>query len=140
MARTLVVGYEGSECAKAALEQAIEFSGVTGDSLVIAFGYEPGGYGEEHAAHREEVRKFGEQATAPALARAREAGVDAVLELIPERPVEALISVAETHDARAIVVGTHGESPIRGAILGSTPHKLLHLSTRPVLVVPVRDA
>ena len=25
-----------------------------------------------------------------------------------------------------IVVGSYGESPIKGAILGSTPHKLLH--------------
>ena len=34
------------------------------------------------------------------------------------------------------IVRTYGESPIKGAILGSTPHKLLHLSDRPVLVVP----
>jgi nucleotide-binding universal stress UspA family protein len=33
-------------------------------------------------------------------------------------------------------VGDKGLRPIRGAILGSTPHKLLHLSDRPVLVVP----
>ena len=32
--------------------------------------------------------------------------------------------------------GAHGESPIRGALLGSTAHKLLHLADRPVLVVP----
>ena len=37
-----------------------------------------------------------------------------------------------------IVVGTYGEHPLRGAILGSTPHKLLHLSSRPVLAVPAR--
>ena len=66
--------------------------------------------------------------SAPALARAREAGVDATLALVPKRPTDALISLAEEHDARAIVVGTHGETPIRSAILGSTPHKLLHLS------------
>ena len=35
-----------------------------------------------------------------------------------------------------IVVGTYGESPLKGAILGSTPHKLLHLSEVPVVVVP----
>ena len=35
-----------------------------------------------------------------------------------------------------IVVGSYGESPIKGAILGSTPHKLLHRAERPVLVVP----
>jgi nucleotide-binding universal stress UspA family protein len=137
MARSLVVGYDGSKCAKAALEEAIHFSAATGDGIVIAFGYEPGGYGEEHTAHREEVRKFGERVTGPALERAKQAGVDATLALVPERPTDALISLAEEHDARAIVVGTYGESPIRGAILGSTPHKLLQISERPVLVVPV---
>jgi nucleotide-binding universal stress UspA family protein len=137
MARSLVIGYDGSKCAQAALEEAIQFSAATGDEIVIAFGYEPGSYGEEHAAHREEVRKFGERVTGPALERAKQAGVDATLALVPERPTDALISLAEEHDARAIVVGTYGESPIRGAILGSTPHKLLQLSERPVLVVPV---
>ena len=137
MAGTLVVGYDGSDCARAALKATIGLAAATGDRIVIAFGYEPGGYGEEHTAHREEVRKFGERVTAPALERAREAGVEAVLALIPERPTDALLTLAEEHDARAIVVGTYGESPIRGAILGSTPHKLLHLSGRPVLVVPV---
>jgi len=137
VAGSLVVGYDGSDCAQAALEAAIDLAAATGDRIVIAFGYEPGGYGEEHGAHREEVRKFGERVTGPALERAAAAGVEAVLALVPERPTDALISLAEEHDARAIVVGSYGESPIRGAILGSTPHKLLHLSERPVLVVPV---
>jgi nucleotide-binding universal stress UspA family protein len=35
-----------------------------------------------------------------------------------------------------IVVGTSGESPFAGAILGSVPHKLLHHARVPVLVVP----
>jgi nucleotide-binding universal stress UspA family protein len=137
---TLVVGYDGSKCAQAALEAALELARTTGDALVIAFGYEPGGYGEEHTAHREEVRKFGERVTAPALERAREAGVSAELALVPERPVEALVTLAGEHDARAIVVGSYGESPLKGAILGSTPHKLLQVAERPVLVVPVHDA
>lgn len=34
------------------------------------------------------------------------------------------------------MVGSWGESPIRGALLGPTLHKLLHLSTVPVLCVP----
>ena len=47
----------------------------------------------------------------------------------------ALINMADEVDARMIVVGSYGDSPLKGAILGSTPHKLVHLSKRPVLVV-----
>lgn len=79
-----------------------------------------------------------ERRTAEALARAHAAGVEvARAELVAERPVDALLDVAERHDAAAIVVGTFDESPLKGAILGSTPHKLVHMSTRPVLIVPV---
>jgi nucleotide-binding universal stress UspA family protein len=35
-----------------------------------------------------------------------------------------------------IVVGSQGDPLLKGVILGSTPHKLLHLTRRPVLVVP----
>ena len=38
-----------------------------------------------------------------------------------------------------IVVGSYGEPPLKGMILGSTPNKLLHTSHRPVLVVPTGD-
>jgi len=54
-------------------------------------------------------------------------------------PAQALADLAEQRNARMIVVGTYSESPIKGVILGSTPHKLLQLSSRPVLVVPVAE-
>ena len=60
--------------------------------------------------------------------------VEAVI--VERSPAQALAELAAERDARVIVVGTRGESPIRGALLGSTPHKLLQLSDRPVLVVP----
>lgn len=134
----LVVGYDGSPCAHAAFDAAVDLALNTGDKLIVAFGYEPPvGYGEEVGSHREAVRRHGEKVTAEAMARADELGVEAELALVPEQAVEALESLAEEHDARAIVVGSYGESPLRGAILGSTPHRLLHGATRPVIVVPV---
>jgi len=51
------------------------------------------------------------------------------------RPAEALLRVAEERDAR-MIVGTHGEHPLKGAVLGSVPHKLLHVSEVPVLGMP----
>ncbi len=60
--------------------------------------------------------------------------------MLDESPAQALLDAAERHAARVIVVGTWGESPMRGALLGSTPHKLLHMSPVPVLCVPTEDA
>jgi nucleotide-binding universal stress UspA family protein len=68
MSGEVIVGYDGSECAKAALSQAVE-----------------------------QARAFG--------------GV--------------------------IVIGTHGERPLMGVVLGSTSYKLLHRSPVPLLVVRV---
>jgi nucleotide-binding universal stress UspA family protein len=135
----LVVGYDGSECATAALDKAIELAKGLGDTVVIAFGYDPGGPGEEYKAARDAVRGVGERVTGEALERARADGVEVEVELVDERPTDALLKLADQRDARAIVVGTFGEHPIKGAILGSVPHRLLHVSERPVLVVPVAE-
>jgi nucleotide-binding universal stress UspA family protein len=137
MAGTIVLGYDASPGARAALDRAVELARAFGDRLVIGHGIAPPGTGGgELAQHKEALRQHAEQLTAEALATASEAGVEAETALVEERPAPALVGLAEGHDARMIVVGTYGESPMRGAILGSTPHKLLHLSERPVLVVP----
>jgi nucleotide-binding universal stress UspA family protein len=54
---------------------------------------------------------------------------------LEQAPVDALIEVADQRDARMIVVGSYGARPLRSALVGATPTKLLHLSERPVLVV-----
>jgi nucleotide-binding universal stress UspA family protein len=134
----IVLGYDGSGCARCALKTALDLCKALGDRLVIAYAYEPPGRiaGEEFAAHRRALEEIGEQMTGEALERAKSAGVEAEIELVSERPAEALRRLAVVHDARMIVVGTQGESPLRSAILGSIPHKLLQVSDRPVLVVP----
>ncbi len=134
---TVVVGYDDSPGAAAALRVAIEVAQRWGEPLLLVYGVAPpGGLGEEFGAHRDALIELGRQATGHALDLARAAGVAAEVELVVAKPAEALVSVADRHDATVIVVGTSGESPIRGAFLGSTPHKLLQLSTRPVLCVP----
>ena len=73
--------------------------------------------------------------TQEALETAESANVESSIELVNEHAYEALITVAKRHDARMIVVGSHGESPLKGAIVGSTAYKLVHFSETPVLVV-----
>lgn len=136
----IVVGYDASECSKLALEEACALAGQLGDRVVIVFGYAPGGYGGgEFPAHRDAVEEIGERITAEAAALAGRAGVEHEVSLLPLKAEQALIEVADERDARMIVVGSYGETPLKGVILGSTPNKLLHLAGRPVLVVPVGD-
>ena len=60
--------------------------------------------------------------------------------IVRARPADALVEVAAERGARLIVVGSYGESPLRGALLGSVPYRLLHRSPVPVLVVPQEAA
>lgn len=137
----IVLGYDGSACAKAALEAAIELARKLEDRIVVAYGNAPPVQlrGEEWKAHRDALRELGVHATDEALAAARAAGVEAEVELVEEKPVDALLTLAERRDARMIVVGSHGEGPLTGALLGSVSYKLLHRSPRPVLVVPADE-
>jgi nucleotide-binding universal stress UspA family protein len=136
MSSGVVVGYDGSECSKAALRTAIEVGRAYGEKVIIAFGYElnpvAGEIHDYHSALRELATKRLEEASALAQGDATE--VEAVI--VEREPAHALVELADERDARVIVVGTRGESPLRGALLGSTPHKLLQISDRPVLVVP----
>lgn len=133
---TFVLGYDESPGAAVALDVAIDLASRYGEPLVLVYGVEPpGGAGEEFRAHLAAVTEMGRKATTHALERATAAGVTAEIELVPDKPASALLDVADRRDARMIIVGSYGESPLRGFILGSTTYKVLNQSERPVLVV-----
>ncbi len=133
----IVVGYDDSSAGNAALDAGADLAKGLGEDLVVVFGYAPPGiWGGEIADHEEAIEEFGEKLMGKARARAAELGVEAQVAMVPKRGSEALVEVAESRDARMIVVGSHGETALKGVILGTTPHKLVHISERPVLVVP----
>ena len=133
----IVLGYDRSPGAERALHTAIEVARRYDVPLVLVHGIAPpGGVGEEAGQARAALDELGERITAPAVAAAEAAGVPVVVEVVDDKPAQALVAAADRHDAAVIVVGTWNDSPLRGALLGSVAHKLLQLSTRPVLCVP----
>jgi len=46
-----------------------------------------------------------------------------------------IVDEAESFGASAIVLGSKGVTALEGLIIGSVTHKVLHLSTLPVVVV-----
>jgi nucleotide-binding universal stress UspA family protein len=136
----IVVGYDGSACGEAALEAALALAPTLGDEITVVFGYAPPGiWGGEIADHEEAIEELGERVLGGARRQAAARDVKVAEELVPKRGVEALIEVADAREARMIVVGSFGESALKGIILGSTTNKLLHLTDRPVLVVPAEE-
>ena len=137
---SIVLGYDESPGSRPALALALELATRFDEPLVLVYGAEPpGGVGEEFQAHQRALAEMGRRAVSHAVEEAERAGVRTVVEVLPQKPAQALIDAAHRHDGRVVVVGTRGESPLRGAVLGSVSHRLLHLSDRPVLCVPAGD-
>jgi nucleotide-binding universal stress UspA family protein len=151
----LVVGYDGSELANAALHRAAEL--FPGSPAVVVTVWEPGlgalmasGAGldmtgaallppdpkvvsevddaQEH--HAELVAREGARI-------AGSLGLDAEPHAIPDEidVAETLVDIAARRDAAAVVVGSHGASGLRSRLLGGTSRRVLGRCTRPVVVV-----
>jgi nucleotide-binding universal stress UspA family protein len=131
----LVVGYDGTDSSKAALDAAVDLGKDLGEPVLAVFGYGVNPMGGEVKDHVEALKEHGEKVTAEAIERARAGGADAEAVLVDQEGSDALTAVAKDRDARMIVVGSHGEGPIRGAILGTTAYRLVHTSETPVLVL-----
>ena len=142
MSRTIVVGVDGSACADCAARRAVELAAGLGDSSCspTRSSRRSGSVGDEWREAQGALEEIGRPILDAARRAVRpQAGVVAEAVLVPKRPTEALLGVAAERDARMIVVGSASERPLTGLILGSVPHKLLHRSSVPVLVVPPDD-
>ena len=150
MSHTIVLGYNGSPCSTAALDEAVALAhGLGRSEVVIVYCHEPPpGLACEldpACAAAKELRDYErgvEEDVQPMLhaaaERVRAGGVQTEVLVVWDDPARALIEIAEDRGSRVIVVGSHGEGPLSGALHHCTPYELLHRSSIPVLVVPRR--
>jgi nucleotide-binding universal stress UspA family protein len=135
---TVVVGYDGSEAAQAALLFAARQAGTQG-RVYIVYAYElPPDYLGSPNFERflSEHRDQGEALLRDLpLDREPLAGPTYETELIGGPAAEAICEIARTRHADVIVVGARGRGRLR-ALLGSVSHELLHIADRPVVVIP----
>ena len=140
MSVTMVLGYDGSDSADAALEQTIIRATQRLANVVVVFGFyvTPWG-GTGGGSIREAMEEVGSNALSRAVADLEAAGIETSSRLVEAKPADALIQVAEEVGADTIVVGTVGENPISGALMGSVVLRLVQRSKIPLLVVPATD-
>jgi len=154
MGLTIVLGYDGSECARAALARSSDLLHETGGGkivVVVAYpmsvAYVPTAgvagapmlMGSELQEHIDMLEQTARQQAEDAASELRGTGFEVQTEVTAEPAAEALLDAAGRHGADLIAVGTHGEGAISGALLGSTSYRLVHRSRLPLLIVPLRD-
>ena len=137
----IVLGYDASESANAALAATIRVAPRLGANVVVVFGFyiSPLG-GLQEGSIREALEGVGRHAVGRAVADLEAAGIEVESRLVSGKPADVLIDVAKEVGAAAIVVGTVGENPISGAFLGSVVLRLIQRSSIPVLVVPTSES
>jgi nucleotide-binding universal stress UspA family protein len=141
MAGEIVLGYDDTDESRAALPVAVELARSLGSKLVVAFGFEPPRSGGEVGALRNEIEKLGEEFGAAAREQVRALDPDLQVEvhLVQDRPAEAIVRLADSLDARLIVVGHRQRHLLVEVFSGSVLEGVLSETSRPVVVVQPAD-
>ena len=141
MAGEIVLGYDDTAESRVALPVAVELARSLGAKLVICFGYEPPRSGGEVGALRDEIEKVGEEFGDTALAQVKALDPDLPVEvqLVQDRPTEAIVRLADAVDARFIVVGHRQRHLLAEVFIGSVLEGVMSETSRPIVVVQPDD-
>jgi nucleotide-binding universal stress UspA family protein len=131
----ILVGYDGTEGAKAALAEAVRLAGPLGAEIVLGFAYHASALGGNPHEMLDLLRDRGRTALEEGLQQVRAAGLEGRGELVNDKPAEGLADLAASEGAQMVVVGSYSEAPLKALIVGSTPLRLPHVTSVPVLIV-----
>ncbi len=139
---TIIIGYDGSEGAKGAIEFAGEYFSGRDAIVVTAFEDWPPAVQGDAVQVDDAARAKAEATAEEGAALARETGIKAEPHTVyaADKAWQSIISVADELDAGLIVVGSHGFNGLRPLVLGSVSHQLAHHAHQPVLAVPTPEA
>ena len=144
MFRSIVVGTDGSETARQAVQQAIGLARAVGASIELVSAYEP----IPNQRIRQEAREAPQDlqwmvnpredvdaTLREAVEEAERAGVTVEGYAREGDPADAILDVAEERGADLIVVGNKGMTGAKRFLLGSVPNKVSHHAPCSVLII-----
>jgi nucleotide-binding universal stress UspA family protein len=132
----VVVGYDGSPPARAALAYATRRAAGGGRVLAVhAFQPAPDWLGEPYYQRALDAQMTHGRELLRSLEEQADVGVELATSLLEGPPARAIVAAADARDVDEIVLGSRGFGPLRG-VLGSVSHAVLHEADRPVVVIP----
>ena len=144
MFRSIVVGTDGSETAREAVDAAVGLARLTGAKLELVSAYEP----VPSQRLRDEARQVPadlhwmvnpredvDATLAEAAERVGAAGVESRTYAREGDPADAILDVAEELGSDLIVVGNKGMTGAKRFLLGSVPNKVSHHAPCSVMIV-----
>ncbi len=142
-AQRILVGVDGSDDSRHALEWCVEFAGRSSVEIIVC--HVVSNFSEWMLSAAQVNFKKIEQEHYRLLhglwaEPLRAAPVDYELVQVSGDPVKELLAVAESKDADLIVIGKAGHGAAGELLLGGIAAKLAHRTTRPLLLVPARRA
>ncbi len=144
MADTIMVGIDGSEDSRRAVEFAVAQARPVNARLVVAFVIEWSPYTfntpEEneirHKRREEELQTAHERVLDPMLKSLESAGVETAGIVRHGGVADMLLRIGKEQNAKRIVVGRSGRQTVSSMIFGSVAAKLIQLADVPVTIVP----
>lgn len=138
--QTILVAIDGSKNALEGVRYAAPIAKATGQGLELCYAsppvlLPPASYAE--AIHRieEAQRLHAQDVLKQGVELARSLGVEADPVAVQGPPAEAIADVATAPRVAMVVVSAKGHGPVSRVLLGSVADRLVHICTKPVLVV-----
>jgi nucleotide-binding universal stress UspA family protein len=130
----IIVGYDGSDAAKRALDRAVTLAGDEGKIVVVAAAeaHARAGITEGARLDPSEIERRRKDLEA-AKALLSERGIDVETMEAQGDPGDVIVESAK--DADLVVVGSRGLNPLQRLLLGSVSSKVVHRAESDVLVV-----
>ena len=144
MPQKILVGYDGSEVGRKAVDFAVTLLNAKDDELVIAHILEWSPYSfltpqeieERHKRRTEELQRAEDALLKPLVAELKSAGIAVSTALKYGHIVDTLCKIAEDQKATQVVIGRVGQSDLTSRLFGSVAGSLAQASPVPVTIVP----
>jgi nucleotide-binding universal stress UspA family protein len=138
--KSILVAVDGSAPSLKGVQAAIELSKALGHALELVYVLPPvllppSVYAETIQKLEDGNRALGAQVLEQAQALVRDAGAKADVVQVSGAPAEAIADLAVADRVWGVVIGAKGHNALSRVLLGSVADRLLHICSKPVLVV-----